>query len=220
MDRKYRARRGPEWLAILFLVSVGLMTQSRSVRADEDLQLRLVWVNTVTEFPLAFDLMAGEVGFIFAGMDVEVVWSDTTSTLLDRSVPSLRVVLTPTEPSTWGLGEETMGVAPRAGGSGASVYVFLGSILRVLGFDLEGDQRMSPEDRRAIARAVARVVSHEVVHVLDQRPGHASRGIISPKLDRHFLGQPKVQVWPATGRVVRAGLLAWKKTDRDSGNQP
>ena len=118
--------------------------------------------------------MAGEVGFIFAGMDVEVVWSDTTAALLDQEVPTLRVVLTPAEPSARGLGEETMGVAPRAGGSGASIYVFLGSILRVLGFDLQGDQRMSPEDRRAIARAVARVVSHEVIHVLDQHPGHDS----------------------------------------------
>ena len=84
-----------------------------------------------------------------------------------------------------------MGVAPRAGGSGASVYVFLGSVLRLLGFDLERDQRMSPADRRAIARAVARVVSHEVIHVFDQHPGHASRGIISPKLDRHFLRHPE-----------------------------
>ncbi len=100
-----------------------------------------------------------------------------------------------------------MGVAPRVGGCGASVYIFFGSVLRVLGFDLERDQRMSPEDRRAIARAVARVVSHEVIHVLDQHPGHDSRGIISPKLDRHFLGQPKVQLWPATGRWFALGCL-------------
>ena len=173
-DRKYRAGHGLQQLAVLFLVGLGVFSHSRAARADEDLELRLVWVNTVTEFPLAFDLMAGEVGFIFAGMDVEVVWSDTTAALLDQEVPTLRVVLTPAEPSAWGLGEETMGVAPRAGGSGASIYVFLGSILRVLGFDLQGDQRMSPEDRRAIARAVARVVSHEVIHVLDQHPGHDS----------------------------------------------
>ena len=206
MDRKYRAGNGLQRLAVLFLVGLGVFFHSRAARADEDLELKLVWVNMVPEFPLAFDLMAGDVGFVFAGMDVEVVWSDTTSALLDRDVPTLRVVLTSAEPSTFGLGEETMGVAPRAGGSGASIYVFLGSILRVLGFDLEGDQRLSPEDRRAVARAVARVVSHEVIHVLDQHPDHSSRGIISPKLDRHFLSQPKVQVWPATGRVVRDGL--------------
>ena len=141
-------------------------------------------------------------------MGIDVVWSDTLSDVLDQSVPTLRVVLTSAQPSSWDLRKTNMGVAPRFGGSGASVYNFFGSVLRVLGFDLERDQRMSPADRRTIARAVARVVSHDVIHVLDPHPGHAARGIISPKLDRHFLRQPRVQVWPATGRVVRAGLRA------------
>ncbi len=213
MDRKFRGR-GRQQLAVILLVGLGVLAQGQAARADEELQLRLVWVNAATEFPLAFDLMSGEVDFIFAGMEIEVVWSDTTSALLDQDIPTLRVVLTPTEPSTWGLGEETMGVAPRAGGNGASIYIFLGSILRVLGFDLDGDRRMSPEDRRAIARAVARVVAHEVIHVLDEHPGHASRGIVSPKLDRDFLSQPKVQLWPATARMVRAGLLALSQKPR------
>ena len=214
MDRKYRAGNGLQRLAVLLLVSLGGLAHSRVARADEDLELRLVWVNTVPEFPLAFDLMAGDVGYTFAGMDVEVAWSDQTSALLEQDIPTLRVVLTAAEPKAFGLGEETMGVAPRAGGSGASIYIFLGSILRVLGFDIEGVQRTSSEERRAIARAVARVVSHEVIHVLDPHPDHSSRGIISPKLDRRFLSQPKVEVWPATGRAVREGLLALSQKPR------
>ena len=87
MDRKNWTGHELRRLAIVLVLGLGVFSHSRTARADEDLQLKLVWVNTATEFPLAFDLMAGEVGFIFAGMEVEVVWSDRTSALLDQEVP-------------------------------------------------------------------------------------------------------------------------------------
>ena len=56
MDRKNWTGHELRRLAIVLVLGLGVFSHSRTARADEDLQLKLVWVNTATEFPLAFDL--------------------------------------------------------------------------------------------------------------------------------------------------------------------
>ena len=57
-----------------------------------------------------------------------------------------------------------------------SVYVFYHRVARVLGVASERDGMMEPSDRRRLAKALARVVVHELVHRVAPDLPHADSG--------------------------------------------
>ena len=194
------------YLGVAVVFGVSLLNPSMTW-SGEPLRLNLVWFNAHPSFPLAFNVMAGEVECIFAQLGVEVVWHRGPATeLYSLKTPALKVILTPVQPATRGLPENTLGTAPRQGRSGTAVHIFLINVVDMFGFDLESKPRLSLEQERVIARAVGRVVSHEVLHVVLPHSRHSERGLMFSKLNPDFLRQPLVHVWPINAQDVRSGL--------------
>ena len=55
-------------------------------------------------------------------------------------------------------------------------------ILRNLGFGTKGDSMLSPSERRDVARALGRVVVHEVIHALAPTLSHSDEGLMHDAL--------------------------------------
>jgi hypothetical protein len=63
-----------------------------------------------------------------------------------------------------------------------------------------------PAERVGFARALGRVVAHEVVHVILGRGGHARRGLMSPSLGRAALLGASIDVDADTRRGVAEAM--------------
>jgi hypothetical protein len=167
------------------------------------LPLSLVWFDAYQLFPSPFESLSAEVERIFAELGVGVRWEmggevlDGEETIDDPL--RLYVVLLPTEPSTWGLGEHVMGAATHGKGKKGSVYLFYPQIINTLGFDAMN----APGGTERLARAIGRIVVHELVHVLAPHHPHTDTGLMNRHLTGRFLMRPKVHLDDVSSSVVR-----------------
>jgi hypothetical protein len=170
-------RRGALLLAFV-------MTAATSSGADRR-TLELVWMDPQGLFP-DFEAVQSEADAVFADLGVSVRWEVGTaprSSSADRDPVRIQVVLMPTEPSTWGLSPTAMGVVllpdrrPQD-----SVFLFYRPILRNLGLGTKGDSMLRPGERRDVARALGRVVVHEVIHAVAPNLAHSDEGLMHDAL--------------------------------------
>ena len=135
-----------------------------------------------------------------AGVRVFPVWDPAAP----PSTPGyeIKVILTTREPTDFGQRFDAMGLAfPR----GDTIYIFCPNVLRALGDDPTSPRRRFPDE---IGRAIARVIVHEVIHVLVPEAGHAVAGLMDPKQGKNFLLQPRVFVPAKTAEAIRRALDA------------
>lgn len=87
-----------------------------------------------------------------------------------------------------------------------AVWLLLSSTQRALG--LSADPAFVPplREQRMLARALARVAAHELVHALAPGHPHAADGLMRARLDRRALTGTRVDFDPATARVLLTAL--------------
>jgi hypothetical protein len=172
------------------------------------LQLSLVWFDAYQLLPHPLETMSREVDRIFGEIGVEVRWEMGVEVQDDEETFDdplrLYVVLLPTEPSSWGLREHAMGAATHGKGKKGGVYLFYPQIVNTLGFK----QMNTPGERTRLARAIGRIVVHELVHVLAPHYPHAASGLMNGHLTRHFLLRPEIHLDDVSSSVVREEIRA------------
>ena len=135
-----------------------------------------------------------------AGVRVVQVW-DAAAPRSTRGY-EIRVVLTTREPTDFGQRFDVMAMAYK---SQPFVYVFYLNVLGTLGDDPTNPRRRTPEE---IGRAIARVIVHEVIHVLVPEGSHAVAGLMDRNQGKSFLLQPRVFVLAKTAEAIRRALDA------------
>jgi hypothetical protein len=120
-----------------------------------------------------------------AGVDLRVTVWDGSDRQADPDEIHVVIDDLPPLPMT----ADSLGTVQMAPGRLRSVYVFVGAIKRVLGLTTHGSAPLPPSASRDLARAVARVVLHELVH---EGAGAAHRpcGLMAARVDRHLLVDP------------------------------
>lgn len=172
------------------------------------LQLSLVWFDAYQLLPGPFEALSGEVERIFGEIGVDVQWEmggevrDDEATFDDPL--RLYVVLLPTEPPSWGLGVHVMGAATHGEGKKGGVYLFCPQIFKTLSFDGMNTLR----DMERLARAMGRIVVHELVHVLAPHHPHTDSGLMNRHFTQRFLMRPEVHLDKVSSSVVREEIRA------------
>jgi hypothetical protein len=160
-----------------------VLTFARMGAAEEPPTLELVWLDAHGLVP-DFRQVSAEAEPIFRDMGVRVHWEVGTDPR--PSGPGqvrIQIVLMPSEPSGWGISPNAMGVVlfpDRA--RQESVYLFYRPILRSAGLGRSAGTLLKPPERRDLARAVARVMVHEVVHAVAPNLSHADEGVMHDAL--------------------------------------
>ncbi len=176
------------------------------------LTLTLIWYDTYRLLPYSFETMTEEVVRIFNDLGVAIRWEkgrmDGSDEESARDPLKLNVMLHPNSASGWGLKGDVMGVATHREGMKGSVYVFFPEVVRALGLDRHADSLDGPRAMHELARALGRVVAHEVVHLLVPDRPHTSKGLMKRRLCRRFLLQRTVYMDQESARMVREELLA------------
>jgi hypothetical protein len=155
------------------------------------------------------DAVREEVDEILREAGIETEWVGQTRYPASRA-PRLEVtvIVSPSDPAGEGyaLKAAAMGVYLQAEESSA-VFVFYRRVLDVLGLSGRVDGNgglLTPAERRAVARALGRVIVHELVHRVAPSVAHSRRGVMQARLTRRFLTCPHLSLDEAS----RDGLLA------------
>lgn len=167
----------------------------------------LVWSDPYGLFPRgARDVLRDEVArfssVIGISLGVVVLGESAAETL--AGAPRIYVTLRPGGARHWGLEDQVMAVSVGERGGGHAVFVFVDAVRRTLG---QHSAKFSPRNRVELTRALARVVEHELVHVLAPDRGHAVSGLMSRQLTRKLLLKRRIELDLTSLVRARAGAL-------------
>jgi hypothetical protein len=154
--------------------------------------------------------MAREVENIFAEIGVEACWHEGDHGLWRVNEPpnsiEIRVVLLPVESASWGYQEQVMGAAVRKPNRERIIYVFFPNVLRTLGLDLNSTALRTPRKRNQLARALGRILAHEIVHAIAPSHQHREGGLMERQLKRSILLKRELRLDPVSAEALRAKL--------------
>ena len=154
---------------------------------------------------IAFDAMRREVEDIFAhnGLSIRVHLAKPGQVLTEFPKPRVNAILVPAEAELWNLGKNAMAAAIGERGKSRSIFVFHPVLLRTLGLR---DEIRSPGQQSDLARGLARVLAHELVHVLAPERGHAESGLMARQLTRLVLLRRDIVLDNVSRMAARAAL--------------
>ena len=149
--------------------------------------------------------MRREVEEIFArnGLSIHVHRAKTGESIADFPEPSVNAILVPMEAEAWNLGQDVMAAAIGEPGKSYSILVFHPVLLRTLGLPRKIRTRAQHAD---LARGMARVLAHELVHVVAPERGHAVSGLMARQLPRRVLLRREIELDNVSRTAVRAAM--------------
>ena len=165
-------------------------------------ELRLAWFSGRLSYPVNFKTVSREVETTFADLGIDVAW-------VPAAVPSqdvLKVIILPVEPSSWNLPADTMGVYLGDDGLQPAVYIFVRNVLRALSLDGRMERIPTHRERHQIARALGKVVAHEIIHALTSDCTHESEGLMRNALGRYLLLNQRDHLEPQRVDSIYRGL--------------
>jgi len=167
-------------------------------------KLDLVWVDPVRLAPGTFGTVKAESSLVLGGFGADVSWTQA----LDGAVlgpESMAVIVVPTHHSAGSEARHVMGATRPDTSLPPAIWVYPDEVAWALGFDARARDSWDAGQRIAFGLALARVVSHEVVHALGV-PSHAAHGLMAATLDRRALTAPTIVIDVATLAALKATL--------------
>ncbi len=167
----------------------------------------LVWFDPQDTLPDGFGDVRQEVNSIFRGIGVEVQWTrgGPATVYGQGGRPEVAVILVAEDRSRGPA--SIMGLVLRSQRPTRVAWVFVNNVRAALGHDLLRP-RPSLVEAPDLARAVARVAAHEIVHAIAPGEPHARDGLMSQALSRHFLLGERATIDPRCASAFLSRLAA------------
>jgi hypothetical protein len=188
------------------LAAIAIILRTWAVSAREP-TLTVVWNDHNAHFPpSALPVLADELHRLFEsnGISVRLHVPDDGITPPE---PRFNAIVTAAEGVRYRAPRDAM-AATIGDHRGHSVFVFLPGISRTLGHDHIDH---GPRKLRELSRAIARVLAHELVHVLAPDRPHTATGLMSASLERRQLLRNTIDLDPASVQLVKAKLRKWSE---------
>lgn len=144
--------------------------------------LALVFYDPQGSLPRGFEGFAAEVQAIFRSLGVEASWR-VGGTYGGSPIPEVPVILLARDPVKGRSGARVMGLVLRDQAPQRAVWLFMDAVRSSLGYRPGEDGG----DVGSVARALARVAAHEIVHAVAPDEPHAAEGLMRHSLDKRFL---------------------------------
>jgi hypothetical protein len=170
-------------------------------------RLRLVWVDVLGAAPFAYLNASREASAILAGAGVETEWTlgePSNVTTEDE----LKVVLLEGIAKGARLPEHVMG-GTRRGAQSRTTWIYLSNVLWILGLQDRSPHGFTPAEEEDIARALGRVVAHEIVHAVAPHLPHSRNGLMADRINRVLLIHGSVSLGAREQKALRAGLATF-----------
>ena len=177
--------------------------------------LTLVWHDSAQLFPAAgLAKLAEETESLFRehGMSVRFHAAAENENLKRIPEPRVNAVLLEDD-ERFGVPPNAMAAAFGERGGKYGIFVFYARVRRTLGYR---QSESSPRHIFELARALARIVAHEVVHTLAPERGHAESGLMTKKLTRDLLLADRIELDGPSLDLAVAAMRAWQPPARAS----
>jgi len=171
--------------------------------------LTLVWHDSSRLFPsVGLSRLAEEMEELFRenGLLVRFHAAAEGENLQKIPEPRVNAIVLPEGDPRFGLASTALAAAHGQRGGKYSIFVSYSGVRRALGHRTSGT---SPRQIMEMGRALARVVAHEVVHVLAPEGGHAESGLMSRNLTREALLADAIDLDERSLDRARVALTAW-----------
>lgn len=165
----------------------------------------------------------GNVTQTLADTGVPVTWTRGTVPESDSaSAVGVRVIIMPFDSSRWSLPKHAMGVVIGDRAPRERVFVFIPNLLQSLDYPQRPDCLRPPKQRANLAKALGRVIVHELIHVIVPGRPHDSSGIFSSRLTRASLRRRRLTLSVETARIFldRVNATANRAHVLNSGMDP
>lgn len=175
-------------------------------------RLTLQWSDPEGQFRFERDLLEAEARALFAPLGIALEWAaDGTAVARD----GVQVILLSRDRSGGRMGSRlTMACVQRQESRQPALWIVVPQVRAALGLPAEPTLGEGP----VLARALARVMSHELVHLIAPELPHAGRGLMSATLGRDFLRRPDTPVLDAgVARAVQQAAASWPPSDAGEG---
>jgi hypothetical protein len=176
----------------------------------ENTKLVVQWLDPERQLPVGFEIMKSEVAQLLGSTRVEILWERHSSKRSQRRPGELFVVLRSEQPSEWrigypALGDRIMGaVAPGS----PVIFICVSNIARILGYASPAVRASAPMNGTfGLARALGRVVTHELIHTLLPNHPHTSEGFMKARWVRSYLRRPEVRLDEGCVRALNTFLF-------------
>jgi hypothetical protein len=183
------------------------------------LGLTVVWHDSVPVFPRAgLPALGREIENLFEEQEISVRFhvAAENENLQPIPEPRVNVIVLPQRDLRFGP-ENAMAVVLGTRGSKYGIFLFYSEVRRTLGHD---HRETSPRHLAELSRALARVIAHEVVHVLAPDGGHAESGLMSGKLTRKALLAERIALDPSSLERALETVQAWREPEPPEVVQP
>jgi len=191
------------WSAVPVLAAAVLAATTGAAEERPDAppaEMAVRWHDPSHALPFGHEALAGEVRALLAPAGLELAWEAAAPDESDAG-PTLRVVLLAAEQAG---PSDVMGSVQR-GGASRTAWISLRGVERTLGLPAgRGAAPWPPGSHRLLAHALARVIVHELVHLLVPDLPHTRGGLMAPRLGRPFLTAQQVALAPAVAAAVRS----------------
>jgi len=172
--------------------------------AASRLEIEVTWDDPTHALPFPSSWVAEELAAQLRPLGILVHFSAARG-LTVTPAETLRVILLERHPLERTQHSNVIGLAQRQP-SARAVWLLLSSTRRALGLDANPDRLPPLHQRRLLARALARVASHELVHAFVPAHPHAGEGLMQARLDRDALTRLGVGFDAGTARVLVSAL--------------
>jgi hypothetical protein len=195
----------------LLFLTCGLVFGSTGVESERE--LALLFYDPYGLLGRSKPSFVSELDRLFAAVGARVTWLDPNPT--EETKPpgarpeAFRAILFPQEASRMNLHPGVMGVTTGSGGADRVVYLFYPAVVRTLQLDDRPEVLRSGVGADLCARAVARVLAHELVHAAAPELPHAETGLLKAHLTRRALMESNLSLDETAATALRAGILRW-----------
>jgi hypothetical protein len=169
-------------------------------------RLKLIWFDHAGLGWRDFETMARQPEEIFRPIGVQVSsrpGEDGSAYDPEAEIP---VILLARDPAPGHDKAGVMGVVLRDQEPARAIWVYLSNVRRAVGQDPRIEVPPTPRESLEMARAVGRVVAHELVHVVNPEAPHARDGLMRTQLGRSFLVSREASLDPSCRKAFLAGL--------------
>jgi hypothetical protein len=193
------------WLSWMALGSLAAAAPRAAAQEAGPPVLTLRIVDPERSAPFSLHGVHAEVQRLFAPLGVRVALEGEADTENETPIP---VVLLSRDRSRGGVHADAMGAVQRSEGSTSAVWIVMANVHYALG----GSRQLHPGlPRELVARAVGRVLAHELVHLIAPELPHADSGLMQASLGRGFLLRDELRLDPALSSLLRNRLAARAK---------
>lgn len=171
------------------------------------LHVRVIWYDPGELLPGSFGWVADEVGSIFETLGVEVDLEETKADTVTRMPGQFLAVLLSRGPEGWREDSHVLRAVRLTQRN--NIRVYYETIRYILGFSDDGVNRMLPgRERILVARALGRVLAHELIHAVADPHPHAKSGVFHHRLSKKQLMQRTVVIDSACSTAFVDALRA------------